>query len=87
MAHQPDLLELEARKIQAEELLGNPIFGDAVRALRQSYFERIEACAAGDEARLRIEHIKLKMLPELVSQLQQYVNDYKFAAKRREKAA
>ena len=87
MAHQPDFLVLEERKSQAEELLGHPIFGEAVRALRQSYFERIESCSAGDEARLRIEHLKLKMLAELVSQLQQFVNDYKFAAKRKEKAA
>lgn len=87
MAHQPDFLVLEEKKIQAEALLGHEIFGEAVRALRQHYFERIEACAAGDEARLRIEHLKLKMLAELVSQLQSFVNDYKFAAKRKEKAA
>jgi hypothetical protein len=82
MAHQLDFLALEDRAKEAESLLGHAIFGEAVRALRQDYLNRMEACPPGQSEALLYNHTKLKVLSEVVTSLQTFVNDYKFAAKK-----
>jgi hypothetical protein len=76
-------LALEDRAKQAESLLGHSVFGDACRGLRQHYLEAIEVVPPGATERLVYEHMKLRVLAEVVASLQTYVNDYKFASKRK----
>jgi hypothetical protein len=81
VAHQLDFLALEDQAKQAESLLGHPIFGEAAKALHQHYLAAIEAVPVGATERLVYEHMKVKVLGEVIASLQSYVNDYKFAAK------
>jgi hypothetical protein len=65
------------RSEEARTILGSPIFGMAVVALRTTYIEALVKLPFGD-ARVAEYHTKLKVLDEVAAALQQYVVDYQF---------
>lgn len=83
---QPDLpLDFWGKREHAEEartLLGSPIFGVALAALRTTYQDAMVKLPFGDP-RVSEYHVKLKVLDDVAAALQSYVTDYQFEQKRK----
>lgn len=72
-----DDLSRAERAQEAQGLLGYPIFGEAVTALRRSLLERLLTLPAGDPKVSEL-HTMAKLLDQLVGELRVIANDMKF---------
>ncbi len=79
--HQPDFWGPRERAEEARTLLGSPIYGMALKALREEYVERLQSLPLSSPDLVGV-HAKLKVLDEIGGKLQSYVSDYQFRAKR-----
>lgn len=75
--HQSDFWGPRERAEEARSLLGSPIYGMAVTALRADYVEALERLPINSPELVGI-HAKLKVIEEIAGKLQSYVNDYRF---------
>jgi hypothetical protein len=67
-----DRQELEERASNAQELLGYPVFQEAVTSLRRTLVERLLVLPAGDPKVVEL-HTMAKLLDEVVGELRSYV--------------
>ncbi|MET0167724.1 MAG: hypothetical protein ABW318_22350 [Vicinamibacterales bacterium] len=67
-----DRLQLEERAAAAQQQLFDPVFQEAVTALRRTLVERFLALPVGDPKVVEV-HLMTKALDELVGELRSYV--------------
>lgn len=77
MDRPPDFWGPREKAEEARSLLGSPIFGVACGDYRRALMDKMLTLTPGDPA-VTMLHIELKMIDQVIGQLQHYVNEAQF---------
>jgi len=75
-------LELDERAAEAKFVLNNPVFQEAIDNLRKKHLQLMMATKVGSPESVE-SHAMLKVLEELISELQSAIVDQKMTKQRR----